>query len=61
VPRHSKKYADLAAEYARLQQIRVDAFKAFVSDVQTGAYPSEAYLVKAPAAEMAAFRAKLKG
>ena len=61
VPRHSKKYADLAAEYARLQQIRVNAFKAFVSDVRTGAYPSEDYLVKAPAAEMAAFRAKLKG
>jgi 3-methyl-2-oxobutanoate hydroxymethyltransferase len=60
VPRHSKKYADLASEYARLQQIRIDAFKAFVADVQTGAYPAPEYLVKAPEAEMAAFSAKMK-
>lgn len=61
VPRHSRKYADLAAEYARIQQIRIDAFKAFVADVRTGEYPSAPYLVKAPAAEMKAFRKKLKG
>ena len=61
VPRHSKKYADLAAEYARIQQIRINAFKAFVKDVETGGYPSERYLVKAPPSEMTAFRARLKG
>jgi len=61
MPRHSKKYADLSGEYARLQQMRVDAFKAFVKDVQTGAYPAEQYLVKAPAAEMEAFAQALKG
>ena len=59
MPRHSKKYADLAAEYARLQQIRIDAFKAYVTDVQSGGFPSEAYLVKAPAEEMAAFRKRM--
>ena len=56
VPRHSKKYADLAKEYARIQDIRVDAFKAFVKDVHTGGYPSGPYIVQAPKEEMDAFR-----
>ena len=56
VPRHSKVYANLAAEYARIQQMRVEAFKHFVKDVQTGSYPAEQYLVSAPKAEMEAFR-----
>lgn len=56
VPRHAKKYADLATEYARIQQMRVDAFKAFAKDVQTGGYPAAQHLVAAPAAEMEAFR-----
>ncbi|MCA3556012.1 3-methyl-2-oxobutanoate hydroxymethyltransferase [Aestuariivirga sp.] len=61
MPRHAKKYADLAREYARIQQMRIDAFRAFVNDVQTGAYPAEQHLVKAPETEMNAFRNKLKG
>jgi 3-methyl-2-oxobutanoate hydroxymethyltransferase len=56
VPRHSKKYADLAAEYAKIQTMRIDAFKAFVKDVQTGGYPSDPYIVKAPKEEMDAFK-----
>ncbi len=56
VPRHSKKYADLASEYARIQNIRIDAFKSFVNEVQSGAYPSTEYLVNAPESEMAAFK-----
>lgn len=59
MPRHARKYADLAAEYARLQQMRIAAFKAFVAEVQTGAYPAPAHLVKAPAAEMQAFADRL--
>lgn len=59
VPRHSKKYADLAAEYARIQGIRVDAFKAFVGDVQSGAWPTSDYIVSAPKAEMDAFKKML--
>jgi 3-methyl-2-oxobutanoate hydroxymethyltransferase len=56
VPRHSKKYADLAKEYARIQDIRVGAFKQFVSEVQSGAYPSAEYIVSAPKAEIVAFK-----
>ena len=59
VPRHSKKYADLAAEYARIQGIRVDAFKAFVRDVQSGEWPTSDYIVSAPEAEMDAFKKML--
>ena len=59
VPRHSKKYADLAVEYARIQDIRVDAFKSFVSEVQSGAWPTSEYIVHAPPEEMAAFQRAL--
>jgi 3-methyl-2-oxobutanoate hydroxymethyltransferase len=61
MPRHSKKYADLNTEYQRIQQLRVDAFKAFVKDVQTGGYPSAPYIVNAPKAEMDAFRKMMAG
>lgn len=56
VPRHSKKYADLAREHARIQDIRVDAFKTFVNEVQSGAWPDAPYIVNAPKVEMEAFR-----
>jgi len=56
VPRHSKKYAELLQEYAKIQNIRISAFKEFVKDVQTSGYPSEAYLVNAPKDEMDNFK-----
>ena len=56
VPRHARKYADLASEYARIQDIRVGAFRQFVSDVQSGAWPTQDCVVSAPADEMDAFR-----
>jgi 3-methyl-2-oxobutanoate hydroxymethyltransferase len=55
VPRHSKKYTDLNKEYARLQDMRITAFREFVKDVQTGGYPSSDYIVHAPKDEMDAF------
>ncbi|MBZ9994229.1 3-methyl-2-oxobutanoate hydroxymethyltransferase [Mesorhizobium sp. BH1-1-4] len=39
-PRHAKTYRNFAAEYARLQQERIAAFKEFVTDVDAGAYPA---------------------
>ena len=59
MPRHSKVYRNFAAEYDRLQAERVAAFKEFVADVQTGAFPSDDYLVRMEAAELEAFRARL--
>jgi 3-methyl-2-oxobutanoate hydroxymethyltransferase len=38
-PRHAKTYRNFAAEFARLQQERIAAFREFVADVETGAYP----------------------
>ena len=38
-PRHAKTYRNFAAELARLQQERVDAFREFIADVDSGTYP----------------------
>ena len=61
VPRHSKKYADLAKEYARIQDIRVSAFSSFVTEVQSGAWPTQEFVVSASKAEMDEFKKMLSG
>jgi 3-methyl-2-oxobutanoate hydroxymethyltransferase len=61
VPKHSKKYADLSVEYARIQDIRVRAFKSFVGEVQSGAFPEAPYIVTAPQEEMDAFKKLMAG
>ena len=45
VPRHAKGYADLHGELQRVQQIRINAFKAFKDDVTRGAYPEAKHLI----------------
>jgi 3-methyl-2-oxobutanoate hydroxymethyltransferase len=61
VPRHAKQYANLAAEYARIQGMRVNAFKSWVDDVQSGAWPVEPNIVSAPEEEMEKFRRLMAG
>jgi 3-methyl-2-oxobutanoate hydroxymethyltransferase len=61
MPRHSKVYRNFAAEYDRLQAERVAAFKEFIADVASSAYPEDKHVVKMPAAELSAFQAALKG
>jgi 3-methyl-2-oxobutanoate hydroxymethyltransferase len=39
-PRHAKTYRNFAAEYERLQQERIAAFREFVADVKAGDYPA---------------------
>ncbi len=56
VPRHAKRYADFAGEFAALQVKRTAAMRAFADDVHGGAYPSASYLVEAEADIVAAFR-----
>lgn len=56
IPRHAKVYADFAAEQARLQDLRIQAMKAFADDVHSGAYPAPQYLVDSEAEVVAAFR-----
>lgn len=44
-PRHAKAYRDFAAEYRRLQEERIAAFREFIADVQTGMFPEPRHLV----------------
>lgn len=55
IPRHSKIYRDFRAEYARLQTERIAAFREFVADVDTGAYPEARHLVAMDAGEFDRF------
>ena len=59
-PRHSQQYADFKKIYDELQLQRVSAFKHFVSDVDSGVFPSEKNLVHATA-EVQGFTKKLAG
>ena len=60
VPRHAKVYRDFAAEYARLQQERVDAFREFVDDVRSGAIRSRGTSSACDRAELGRFLADLE-
>ena len=59
MPRHSKVYRNFAAEYDRLQQERIAAFKEYVSDVESRTYPEEKHIVRMPPAELKAFLDRL--
>jgi 3-methyl-2-oxobutanoate hydroxymethyltransferase len=56
-PRHAKTYRNFAAEYARLQDERIGAFREFVADVNSGAYPQPQHTVPMSDADYAAFMA----
>ncbi|MGL4237389.1 3-methyl-2-oxobutanoate hydroxymethyltransferase [Tabrizicola sp.] len=58
-PRHAKTYRNFAAEYARLQQERIAAFREFIADVNTGAYPEQQHNVAMADSEFASFKAGL--
>jgi len=55
VPRHSKVYRNLAAEYDRLQQERIAAFSELARDIKSGAYPERGHLVDIPKGELDQF------
>ncbi len=59
MPRHAKVYRNFAAEYDRLQRERVAAYREYIADVGSGAYPEEGHVVTMDKAELAAFRARL--
>lgn len=54
-PRHSKRYRNFAAEFARLQNERVAAFEEFRRDVEARIYPAPDHCVRIPDAEFSAF------
>jgi 3-methyl-2-oxobutanoate hydroxymethyltransferase len=59
MPRHSKAYRNFAAEYDRLQNERVAAFKEFVDDVQNLAYPESRHIVHMDPEEFERFTKQL--
>jgi 3-methyl-2-oxobutanoate hydroxymethyltransferase len=61
VPRHARRYADLAREGERLHAMRVAALRAFGSDVAGGSFPGPAETVAIEEGELAAFLAGLPG
>lgn len=58
-PRHAKTYRNFAAEYQRLQQERISAFREFIGDVQTGAYPAFQHVVPISDVEYDRFAASI--
>jgi 3-methyl-2-oxobutanoate hydroxymethyltransferase len=58
-PRHAKTYRNFAAEYARLQAERIAAFKEYIADVNTGAYPEPQHNVAMADAEFDALKVGL--
>jgi 3-methyl-2-oxobutanoate hydroxymethyltransferase len=60
MPRHAKVYRDFAAEFDRLQSERVAAFREFIADVASGAYPEERHIVRMPEDELARFQSHLQ-
>ncbi len=60
-PRHAKVYRDFAAEYDRLQQERIAAFREYVEDVQSGAYPGKVHLVGIDTGELSSFLERIDG
>ncbi|TPI58136.1 3-methyl-2-oxobutanoate hydroxymethyltransferase [Mesorhizobium sp. B3-1-3] len=56
-PRHAKTYRNFAAEFERLQRERIAAYREFIADVRTGAYPEPQHVVPIADEELAAFKA----
>lgn len=59
MPRHSKVYCNFADEFDRLQAERVLAFREFIADVDTGAFPASEHLVSLENAELEEFLRRL--
>ena len=55
IPRHAKVYANIGQEEARVQRLRIEAFKALCEDVRSGAYPEEKHSLKIKEEEFGAF------
>lgn len=59
MPRHSKVYRNFAAEFDRLQNERIAAFKEFVQDVDSLNYPQPEHVLKMDPAELDIFLKQL--
>ncbi len=55
IPRHAKAYRDFTAERARLQRERVEAYREYIADVTSGAFPAASHIVDIADDEYEAF------
>jgi 3-methyl-2-oxobutanoate hydroxymethyltransferase len=55
LPRHAKAYRNFLAEYRRLQEERIAAFREYVAEVKEGSFPTEANLIAMDPDEFQAF------
>lgn len=55
MPRHSKVYRNFAAEYDRLQAERVAAFKEYIADVDSKAFPEKRHVLHMDPAQLDTF------
>jgi 3-methyl-2-oxobutanoate hydroxymethyltransferase len=58
-PRHGKAYRNFAAENERMQRERIGAFREFVADVRSGAYPEAKHVVPISDAQLESLKALL--
>ena len=56
LPRHAKAYRDFSAEYRRLQDERVEAFREYIADVNGGSFPQSENLIEMDEAELKAMQ-----
>ncbi|MGF1450553.1 MAG: 3-methyl-2-oxobutanoate hydroxymethyltransferase [Opitutales bacterium] len=61
LPRHAKAYRNFAEEYRRLQNERIAAFREYIADVQSGAFPEPGHLIDIPDSELQRFESELEG
>ena len=61
IPRHAKTYRDFTAERARLQRERIDAYREYIADVTSGAFPASRHTVEIANDEYEAFLETLEG
>jgi 3-methyl-2-oxobutanoate hydroxymethyltransferase len=59
-PRHSRKYADVPKALEAVQQLRVQAFRAFAEDVATQGYPQQAHVVDVDQATFEQFQVLIR-
>ncbi len=59
-PRHAKTYRNFRAEFDRLQEERISAFKELKADIDDGSYPGPKHVVPIKDNEFEAFLAQVK-
>lgn len=54
-PRHSKQYRELHKMLAKIQEERIAAFKEYIADCRSGAFPAPEHVIQAPDGLMDSF------